>query len=204
LHDTSNVETEVKFLVSDLKRVETAVIALGGTVAKPRVHEINQIYDDPGGSLTRRDHKLRLRVDRICRLTLKRPLPRSAGSEFKIREELEVEVSDFGIMEKMLAGLGYQPILIYEKYRTTMKVRGVELVLDEMPFGSFVELEGEESAIREVASALGFAWDRRVVENYMALFQKLGHKFQLGFRDLTFDNFERAVFSWEGLIAPAL
>ena len=68
----------------------------------------------------------------------------------------------------------------------------VEVVLDEMPFGTFVELEGpSDERLKAAAAALGLDWSRRVLANYLALMELARSAFDLPFRDLTFANFER-------------
>ena len=56
-----------------------------------------------------------------------------------------------------LGVLGLRSKFRYEKYRTTFRVRGVQVDLDETPVGIFVELEGKPGAIDRVARDLGFS-----------------------------------------------
>ncbi len=65
----------------------------------------------------------------------------------------------------------------------------VEVVLDEMPFGNFVELEGEEKEIRKTADLLQLDWDNRILDNYLALMSRLKAHHELPFDNLTFENF---------------
>jgi adenylate cyclase class 2 len=92
-------------------------------------------------------------------------------------------------MEAILVRLGFVAFQSYEKYRETFTLQGVEVVLDEMPFGHFVELEGEEPALRAVASALGLPWAGRILDNYLNLMARVRAYYQLPFDDLTFANF---------------
>jgi adenylate cyclase class 2 len=62
-------------------------------------------------------------------------------------------------------------------------------VLDELPFGDFVELEGDETVIRDLARRLELDWGRRVLDSYIALMAMLQEHHQLPFSDLTFANF---------------
>ena len=78
---------------------------------------------------------------------------------------------------------------MYEKYRETFTLDGVEVVLDEMPFGEFLELEGEETAIRAVAARLGLDWQQRILDNYLMIMGRVKAAYALAFDDLTFDNF---------------
>jgi adenylate cyclase class 2 len=184
---SGNVETEIKLLVPNLSDIETRLLALGAVLHAPRVFERNARYDMPDGSLTAKGIVLRLRQDSRARLTYKEAGTLSEG--VMSRFEAEVEVSDFGAMETILRHLGYVFAFAYEKYRTTYILNGCEVTLDEMPFGAFVEIEGEQTAILEVLPALQLAGVPRIAMSYAGAFNALRERFSLPFTDATFDNF---------------
>lgn len=63
-------------------------------------------------------------------------------------------------------------------------------MLDELPYGNFVEIEGPDPAsIQVVNSALNLNWETRIPESYTILFDRLRDMLKLPFRDLSFDNF---------------
>ncbi len=115
--------------------------------------------------------------------------PGSETAPVKELEEIEVQVSDFHRMQAILERLGFEPIFLYEKYRETFRLDEVEIMLDELPYGCFVEIEGEISAIDRAAAQLGLAAARRVPGTYLSLFEALRQRRNLPFRDLTFANF---------------
>ncbi len=49
--------------------------------------------------------------------------------------------------------MGFMPALVYEKRRETWTLGKTEIVIDELPFGLFMEIEGDESGIREVEAS---------------------------------------------------
>ena len=184
-----SLEVEVKFLVADIEAVRQRARA-GGELAAPRVHERNVRFDTLDEALLSRQELLRLRQDTRVRLTFKGLAAEDAASEAKVREEIELEIADFERMATILERLGFQPVQSYEKFRETYHWGDVEVVLDETPFGDFVELEGEnEAALKTVAAALGLDWSRRVLANYLALMELARRTFDLPFSDLTFANF---------------
>ena len=180
-------ETEAKFYVQRLGEVQGRLERLGGRVKDPRVLEVNLRFDTPNGDLRRAQRVLRLRRDTRARLTYKDSDRLEAGA--LSRRELEFTVSDFDEARDMLEALGYEIALIYEKYRTTYEVDELEVMLDEMPYGQFIEIEGKGSVLRETVEKLGLNWDASIPESYSALFEKLRGRRNLTFRDLTFDNF---------------
>lgn len=184
-----HLEVEVKFLVADLGTVREQLLALGAKPLKPRLFEHNVRFDRPGEPLRRKGQLLRLRRDDGARITFKGPAAADAASEAKVREELEVEVGDPETAGAILERLGYEARQVYEKYRETFLLQDVEVVLDELPFGHFVELEGQEAAIRRAAAQLNLGWERRIVDNYLSLMARLKERQGLDFEDLTFENF---------------
>ena len=184
------LEVEVKFLVADLTAFRTRLSAAGGTLKKERVFERNVRFDTPDNALLKKGELLRLRQDAAVRVTFKREVPEELHSEVKVREELEIIVNDFDTAALIFERLGFAPVQVYEKYRETFTLGDLEIVLDEMPYGDFVELEGEESAIKTAATELSLAWSQRITNNYLGLMADLKRFHQLDFDDLTFANFE--------------
>ncbi len=180
-------ETEIKLYVPDLDKVKQRLEAVGAVITAPWIYERNVRYDDAERTLTPRGVVVRLREDSRVRLTYKEDGKVTEG--IMSRFEAEVEVSDFDAMETILGKMGYTPYLTYEKYRTTYELDDTEIVLDEMPYGNFVEIEGEIGAIKRVIATLGMESARRYEGSYATLFEKVRRKLGLTFMDLTFDNF---------------
>jgi adenylate cyclase class 2 len=183
------VEQEVKFFLNDLEVFEKRLISSGAQLKLERCLEINLRFDTPDRRLSSSFQTLRLRQDKICRLTWK-----GAGDpagEVSAREELEIEVSDLNTARAILEGLGFELMLVYEKYRSAYMLGDVEISLDEMPFGNFCEIEGPDiDSIKAAADLLGLDWEKRSTLSYLALFNNLKEKLGLAMRDLTFDTFK--------------
>ncbi len=195
---TSDRELEVKFFLSGLPDLQARLDSSGAQLAQPRVHEVNLRFDTPSGDLTRGYRVLRLRQDTIARLTYKGPGELQDG--VRARQELEFTVSDFDAARKFLEALGYEVSVMYEKYRATYKLEGVEVTLDEMPYGDFAEIEGPDGAsIRHAAEALGLDWEKRILDSYLVLFDRLRARLGFTFRDLSFANFTGITISGEML-----
>lgn len=181
-------ENEVKFYVRDLGAIEARLIEKGAEKTQPRLLEINLRFDAADGSLESQHRVLRLRQDSRARLTYKGQQETHEG--VLVRQEIEVEVDDFSSAQELLEALGYHVSMIYEKYRTVYVWEEVEVALDELPFGCFVEIEGMTvENIQRVARALGLDWGASVPFSYAVLFQRLRKRLGLSFRDLTFENF---------------
>ena len=196
----NHLEIEVKFLVDDLAAVRARLLALDARLEKPRVYERNIRFDNPWDGLQMQGKLLRLRQDVSARLTYKGEPQTTVDSEARVREELEVEVQDFQTTQALLERIGFEPKQVYEKYRETFVFGRVEVVLDEMPFGDFVELEGDDMSIQATADALGLDWNLRILANYLAIMASLRERFDLDFEDVTFENFARTEVSAKDLL----
>ncbi len=97
---------------------------------------------------------LRLRrVNNKAILTFKKRF--ASASPIKRQQEVETIVDDASAMSEILELLGHQPAVVYEKRRATWRLPHAEVVVDELPFGLFVEIEGEETAIEQAEMLLG-------------------------------------------------
>lgn len=195
-------ETEIKLKVEDLKGFRRLLKKLG---AQPvgngsgRVHEENVIFDTPQGGLAKHGQLLRIRTQtpegrgnskrskpkpRVI-LTFKRPVVHPAGSDaehssdgsHKVREEIEMEVTDAATLTTIFESLGMSGWFRYEKFRTTFRLpttkawaRGLLIELDETPIGTFTELEGPAPAIDRAAAELGYSKRDYVLKNYLTLY----------------------------------
>jgi adenylate cyclase class 2 len=181
-------EIEVKFYLADIENMRQRILALGAE-SKGRVFEHNVRYEDESRSLIRKKSLLRLRRDTKTILTFK-SCPAVASTEFKIFKELEVEVSDFETTNQILEELGLHPEQIYQKWRETLILNQIWFCLDSMPYGTFLEIEGSENDIRAYADRLGLSWHKRILLNYLEIFEIIRQKRSFKFTDLTFKNFE--------------
>ena len=53
-----------------------------------------------------------------------------------------------------------------------------------------LEIEGDEKQIRQYARRLELQWNRRILANYLELFDMIRKELDLKFTDVTFDNFK--------------
>ena len=180
-------ETEIKLHTPDLGTVRAALQGAGAELIKPRLYERNIRYDDAAGTLGAGGKVLRLRQDDDARLTFKQGDSFEAG--IARRFEAEVTVSDFETMDIILRRLGYEVALMYEKYRETWSLDGAEIVLDELPYGNFTEIEAEAAVIERLVERLGLGACRRMMGSYTDIFFDVKARLGLGFRDLSFENF---------------
>ena len=119
-------------------------------------------------------------------LTFKGPA-QPASPNMKLREELETMVGDGEILLKQLEQLGLSPWFRYQKYREEFALGDCIVTVDETPVGVFVEIEGGERGIADVALALGRKPADYLLESYRGLFVQHCEQRGLPATDMLFD-----------------
>ena len=64
--------------------------------------------------------------------------------------------------------------MVYEKRRTTWEIGDSEIVIDELPFGLFMEIEGSEKEIARIEKLLAVEGLKAEMETYPRLTVKHG------------------------------
>jgi adenylate cyclase class 2 len=183
-----HLEVEVKFHLTRPEVLRRRLTDLDAT-ARPRIFERNLRFEDSNHTLRAGQKLLRLRQDDACRLTFKSK-PSSMVTQCKVYRELEVAVGDFDAMQAILNALGFMAVQTYEKWRQEFEWKGVTLCVDTLPFGHFLEIEGEQAQIKHAAAHLALPWEKRILANYLAIFERVRARYNLPFDDVTFSNFE--------------
>ena len=147
------IEIEKKYVLDKKKIVElTARLAELGAAFTGEAFEENYLHR--GGVLDGKPAVLRLRKtgDKNI-LTYKERI--AADSDFKHQIEFETEVTNVDATENIIQKLGYKLAVVYEKHRKSWHLGNVEVVLDELPFGYYMEIEGEMDEILKAEKLLG-------------------------------------------------
>jgi adenylate cyclase class 2 len=169
-------ETEVKIELADIPDLRRRLAPLNPMPLSGRHFEDNFVLDFPDGRLRSRGCLLRVRkTEGKDTVTFKGPpLP---SPLFKSREELETQIDSAEKLLQIFALSGLKVWFRYQKYREEYSIpvsggplRDLSLALDITPIGNFLELEGSEAGIREIAAKLGFDESRFLRDSYYALF----------------------------------
>ena len=180
------LESEVKLRFESAEAARTAVMATGATPVHGRRLQEDALLDSVGQDLRQRRSALRVRVDGgRSLLTFKGPVQPGA---VKVREELETVVGDGHLLLRVLEELGFHVWFRYQKYREEYALDEVVIAIDETPVGTFVELEGGDRGITEIAEALGRGPADYLLDSYRSLFCQHCHQHGLPVTDMVFDE----------------
>ncbi len=170
------IEVEKKFRLT--KRQRDAVVKrlpeIGASLEGEDFEE-NTLYE--GEALQDGSCVLRLRrAEGRATLTFKRRLP--GASAIKQQREEETAVADPDAMASILEALGFTATLIYEKRRQTWRLGQTEIVIDVLPFGLFMEIEGRANEIKLVERKLAMKGLRAEHATYPQLTAKHGKRYE--------------------------
>ena len=186
----SELEIEIKFYLPDPARMRQRIVDLGAT-SRGRCFEHNVRFDNANHELRNRSTLLRLRRDRDTTLTYK-ARPADRDDRFKVYRELEVAIDDFDKTRKILHALGFNREQIYDKWREVFTLEDLQFCMDDLPFGSFLEIEGHPPDIVKYADRLDLDWHKRILTNYLAMYESVKRYLNLPYSDVTFDNFQNS------------
>jgi predicted adenylyl cyclase CyaB len=166
------VEIEAKLKVDSLPIVEQKLAELDADFRSEQL-QTDFLFDDANATLTTADRCLRLRRQLVegsenFYLTYKGAKEKS---NFKKRQEIEIEIIDAESTQKLLLALGYERVLVVEKKRRLWKLGRCAVALDKLPLlGDFVEIEGPNNEeIADVQRSLGLADLPHIEKSYAEL-----------------------------------
>jgi adenylate cyclase class 2 len=166
------IEIEKKYRLTKKQRDELLrrLPAIGATSHGEEFEE-NTLYSGEALESGRCVLRLRRVGDRAV-LTYKERFP--STESIKRQREDETRVEDADAMDAILEALGFAPALVYEKRRATWRLGEAEIVIDELPFGLFMEIEASEPEIRKIERTLAVKGLRAEHATYPQLTQRHG------------------------------
>jgi len=180
------LEREIKLRFASVGEARHAVVALGATPVRGRRLQEDCLLDTSDEQLRQRRCVLRVRVEPgRSILTFKGPVQ---PSPMKLREERETVVGDGEALLRLFEELGFHPWFRYQKYREEFGYENVIVAVDETPMGAFMELEGSEQGIVDLAERLGRSAADYVLDSYRGLYVKHCEEHGMPIGDMLFDE----------------
>jgi adenylate cyclase class 2 len=165
---TATLEREIKLRFPDASAARDAVLRAGATPIRSRRLQEDSLLDTADELLRRQRCVLRVRVESgKSLLTFKGPVQPSI---MKLRDELETVVGDGTVLVRVLEELGFHVWFRYEKYREEFALDDLIVAIDETPVGTFVEIDGGDRGIQEMAIALGRGPSDYVLDSYRRIY----------------------------------
>jgi adenylate cyclase class 2 len=182
----ATLEREIKLCFRDAQEARQAILATGATPLRGRRQQEDYLLDTRDDQLRQRRCVLRVRLESgKTLLTFKGPVQ---NSPMKLREELETVVGDGLLLMHVLEEIGFHVWFRYEKYREEFAHEDVTVAIDETPVGTFVEIEGGEQGIRQMAEALARKPADYLTDSYRGLYVKHCEQHGLPLADMLFED----------------
>lgn len=164
------VDKQVKFKIINLDEIliklrNSDAIFIGGTFEKITLFD-NQNFD-----LRKKGLFLRSKDGFENTLTLKEK--KEENTEIFTRIKTSIEIEDVDDINYILTKIGFTNKSIMEKYRLLWSVENIEISIDELPFGLYMEIKGNEAKIKKFCTLLGLKKDDIINKTYWDLYYEL-------------------------------
>lgn len=174
------LEIEYKILIKSPDQIIRLLKKNNFIMHTGRTHEMSTMFDNPDGLMQKTDGRIRVRKSgENVEFCYKKPITREG---IKKEIEYEVIVSDYRILVDILQAMDYYETTSYERYRTEFRKGGVKATIDEYPFATYLEVEGDEQDITEEVKALGLNPGDNLTDSCDTLFQQWRKAHGLGFK----------------------
>jgi len=168
------IETEVKFRLPRaefLKRLEIAENKFGNSSAST---QYDILFDNPKLKLRRNGKVLRLRTEGSKHYLTWKGKQLGKKQKYKIKEEIEIEVSEYKKVLAILKKLGFVKSMVIKKQRQLFLMNKCKVCFDEVAIlGNFIEIEGNKASIENMIKILNLQGEQRITKGYAQLMGSL-------------------------------
>ena len=168
------IQKQVKFQIKDFdiiskKLIDLEAVFIGGFFEK------TIRYDTDDHCLFDQGIFIRTKSGLRNVLTLKEKTDENDNALLE-RYTTEVEIENIEKMEYILSRMGFTNKVIMEKYRLYFKWNHIEISIDELRFGIYLEIKGEDKEIKKLSKQLGFKNKDMITVTYWDIYDKIKAK----------------------------
>lgn len=158
-------EIEVKFKINKGENITGKLRKLGGSIK-------NEYYQTTYGFFSKDSIKKgvfpRIRVESGKHVLTVKVRPKKKTNYFE-RKEYSLEIDDEKNGIAVLKLLGFDRVREFKKKRQEWVFPDIEVCLDTLYFGRFLEIEGTKKNIEKMIKRLGFEKRERITKAYLAI-----------------------------------
>lgn len=158
-------EIEVKFKIDEKDQIKEKLIGLGVSLSEPYKQTTYGFFSVDS---IERGIFPRIRDEKNNIVLTVKVKPKKETNYFE-RMEYSMKIGNAKEGEDILRVLGFDDIRVFEKIRQESELLNTKIVLDELYFGNFIEIEGEKEDIENVIIKLGLDNKERITKAYLAL-----------------------------------
>ena len=158
-------EIEVKFKIDEEDKIKEKLMNLGVSLCEPYKQTTYGFFSVDS---IERGIFPRIRDEKNNIVLTVKVKPKKETNYFE-RMEYSMKIGNAKEGEDILRVLGFDDIRVFEKIRQEGELLNTKIVLDELYFGNFIEIEGEKEDIENVIIKLGLDNKERITKAYLAL-----------------------------------
>src|SRR3989338_9880206 len=147
-------EIEIKLKIEDINTIREKIISLGAVfIGKEK--QVDEHFDFENNTLKEQHKTVRIRNKKIFCFKKGQHIKNNK----KIHDEYEFQIDNYDPFILFLSEIGIKRTYIKEKIRESFKIEMTNTLLieiDILPFGNFIEIEGEDKDIDLCAEKLSF------------------------------------------------
>lgn len=162
---------EIKIEIKDIQKFIN-LLRIKGAVHMGDTMETTYRYDTPDLSLEKQGVFLRLRSGFSNTLTVKKKM-KDSNTNYRVRDDVTLEIDNINKAREIVKTLGYTHERIMEKYRVEWRYKRTKITIDELPFGIYSEIVGEQEQIKTVCKDLGLDFNLAITETYWGIFKTI-------------------------------
>lgn len=163
------IEKELKFKITDPSLIIKNLLDNGAVILNQSKEKTIR-FDTPNLDLEKKGVFIRVREGSKKTITLKEKI--GDNYDFKARKETEFQIEDIDNMKYILEKIGLTYIRIFEKYRINLSYKNTVISIDELPFGLFLEIEGEDNDLITVVNDLKLDINQKILGTYWDIFEE--------------------------------
>lgn len=175
------IEKEIKVKVDNPAQIVNKLQSIGAEFLGGALEKTIR-FDTPNMDFEKAGKFIRCRSGFHNTITLKEKI-KNSDPNVRARKETEFDIEDIEKMKYILESLGLTHTMTMEKYRQNWQLDKVSITLDELCFGIFMEIEGEETEIENTCKLLGVNPNEKILVTYWELWKEVSDK-----KDIVFDN----------------
>ena len=158
-------EIEIKFKIKKADDIRIKLLDLGGVPKKSYKQTTYGFFSD---NSIEKGIFPRIR-DEHGKIVLTVKVRPQKKTEYFERKEYSVEISNTEEGVDIMKSMGYDQVRVFKKTREEWEFKDVEVVLDKLYFGDYMEIEGSKEKIEEMVKKLGFENRERIAKAYLRL-----------------------------------
>lgn len=158
-------EIEIKFKIEEKDNIRKKLFDLGGVPKKP----YNQTtYGFFSHNSIEKGIFPRIR-DEHGKIVLTVKIRPKKKTDYFERKEYSMEILNVDDGKGIMKSMGYDQVRVFKKNREEWKFDKVEIVLDKLYFGIYIEIEGPKKEIEKMVKRLGFEKKERITKAYLGI-----------------------------------